>query len=146
MDKKHYKKYNFENSPSTWIEQYIYLNINNLLRKHRPRSEVEGINARSDLCDPDNSNYRLSYEEFEGWLDMTSSLENPETLLQHKELLILSIGHFGVEDLKVILGVESKQNTLQKRNLNYDQYTKNLYLKRLAFLPVAMSSGYEYYS
>ncbi|MBM9512009.1 hypothetical protein [Desulfogranum marinum] len=145
MDKKHWQKYDLAHSLSTWILQYIYLNINNLLKRHKPRSIAEGISPKADLCDPNNINFLLSYEEVEDWLDMRPEKESPENILQHKELLLIAIEHFGIEDLRVILGMESKWNTIRDRKLNYDQYTKQLYLKQIAFKPVLLSNGYEFY-
>ena len=142
---KKYEKYNPEYSLSTWIRQYIYLNINNLLRKYKPRSRCDGINPRADPCAPANSNFRISFDEFSGWLDMSSTMDDPEVIVQQKELLIIAMEHFGVVNLMVIFGMESKQNILKKLNLNYDQYSKRLYRDKLAFKQVAISNGYDFY-
>jgi ribosomal 30S subunit maturation factor RimM len=80
-----------------------------------------------------------------GWLNLSSSLDDPEVIVQQKELLVIAMKHFGEDNLMVILGMESKQNHLKKYHLNYDQYTKRLYRDKLDFPKVAISNGYDFY-
>jgi len=145
LKSKKYLKYDPEIALiSTWIRQYVYLNINNLLRKFRPRSESEGPNTRRDIFAPCNANFRTSFEELEDWYYMGSVYENPETLLQQKELEVLALAHFGERDLRVLLGIDSKQDVILRHKLNYDQYTKLLYLKKRTFVKVVKSNGYDH--
>jgi len=146
VDTEKYKKYDPNRGAlSTWIRHYIYLNINNLKRKYRPRTVEEQIDTDVDPCAPRNNNFRLQFDELAGWLDMSSSMEDPELIIQQKELLGIAMKHFGAMNLMVILGMKSKQNILKKLKLNYNQYTKQLYRSKLAFTTVAISNGYDFY-
>lgn len=146
LNTQKYEKYDPERgAPSTWIRHYIFLNLNNLRRKYRPRSLADGMDGRLDPCAPGNVNFREQFDEFAGWLDMSSGMDDPEVIVQQKDLLVIAMEHFGEDNLMVILGLKSKQSILKKYNLNYHQYTKRLYRSKLDFITVAINSGYDFY-
>ena len=41
VEKGHYQKYDPDYSLSTWIVNYIYLNINNLVRSRNPLAQID---------------------------------------------------------------------------------------------------------
>ena len=141
--KEAYKKYNNINSESTWIVQYIYLNIKNLVREYRPRTISDGIDTRRDIHHNCNKNYIISYDKVEELINMDSSYGNPEDILSHKQLFYIMLDFFGWRDLNVLLGIISKKQIIIDYKFNYDQYSKHLYRKKLQFRIVLKQYGYD---
>jgi len=87
--RRHNDKYDGKHSVSTWIATYIYNNINNILRKHKPRAvdPDKGIDDRSDIFDEAYVNYRLPLEDYWDSVYMREPTLNPEHILIGRELL-----------------------------------------------------------
>ncbi|NTV13463.1 MAG: hypothetical protein HGA96_05970 [Desulfobulbaceae bacterium] len=142
LEHRHYEKFDQAHSISTWVTNYILLNIRNLRRRYRPRSREEYIAKNTDIYDERNKNFRLSYEEYEDWLDMTECLDNPEIILSAKELFNLMLGHFGKRNVQVMIGMITMRDAAVATGLNYDQYAKRLSLKRELFIQALYDIGY----
>lgn len=143
MTKGHYKKFDDEHSLSTWIVQYIYLNINNLLRRYRPRPLNEDADTRYDVCDVRNKNFTVSTADCEDWLFLPSEQGTPEEILMAKQLIGLMYEHFNRFDISVMFGEASIQEVITQNNWNYDQYTQSLCRRRKGFRAVLRTHGYD---
>jgi len=142
VDRKHYKKYDGLHSISTWIVHYIYHNINNLVRRYRPRTSGEGVDTNFDLLDGRNKNFVLYASEYEDWLELPNEYTNPENILVAKQLLEMMYSYFGKRDLDVIIGKATMLDVIKRYRFNYDQYWVSLNRRKEKFRSVLMAKGY----
>jgi hypothetical protein len=133
LDKGHYKLYDPQYSPATWVVSYIHKNINNLIRKRKPRSLERGIDPRTDILDEQNINFRASYDDYQDWLNLNGGLDNPESILIAKEFLGMALGHFGEVGTQVLVGMVDRQEAAVSYGLSYECYSKQLERQRVDF-------------
>lgn len=142
LEQRHYEKFDRSHSISTWVTNYIHLNIRNLRRQYRPRSQDEYIAKNSDIYDERNKNFRISYDEYQDWLDMAEGYGNPEIILLAKELLNLMLGHFGELNVQVLLGIVSRRDVIIRCGINGKQYDKRLNRQRELFIKSLYNINY----
>ncbi|MBM9514713.1 hypothetical protein [Desulfogranum marinum] len=140
---KHYLKYDGIHSLSTWIVQWIFLNIRNLVRKHRPRPKDEGLNTRFDILDPRNKNFVISISDYEHWFDLPSWGTSPEETLSAKQLFRIMCEFFNKNDLNVMVGRKTIKDVITENGWNYDQYVKWLSRRKEKFKQVVIANGYN---
>jgi len=142
--RRHYDKYDGKHSPSTWILTYIYKNINNILRKHKPRAvdPDKGIDDRSDIFDEAYVNYRLPLEDYYDSVYIRDPTLNPEHILIGKELLEMVLAYFGELDTQVMLGIRTSREVALAQRLREDSYNKRLYRRKLMFMEELERIGY----
>jgi hypothetical protein len=144
ITREHYLKYDHQYSLSTWLVEYIYKNINNLLRRYRPRAVDERIDDRTDIFDEQNINFRVPYEDYLASASIYVSLDEPEAILTAKELLNMMLGHFGEVDTQVILGMLDRFEAAEAQGISYDLYSKRLSRRRDLFIEQISNLGYFY--
>ena len=142
VEKGHYQKYDPDFSLSTWIVNYIYLNINNLVRKYRPRSLEEGVDDRSDILDEAYINFCVEYEDYLDFANISTSTDDPENVLSAKELLSLMIAYFGEMDTQVLLGMRDRYEVADAQGITYDTYSKRLNRRRHQFIVILKRLDY----
>jgi DNA-directed RNA polymerase specialized sigma24 family protein len=144
ITRRHYDKYDGKHSVSTWIATYIYNNINNILRKHKPRAvdPYKGIDDRSDIFDEAYVNYRLPLEDYWDSVYMRDPTLNPEHILIGRELLGMVLAYFGELDTQVMLGIRSSEEVALAQRLRVDSYNKRLYRRKLMFKEQLERIGY----
>ena len=141
-DREHYLKYDQIHSLSTWIVNYIYLYINNLVRKYRPRSLEEGVDDRSDIFDEAYVNFRVEYKDYLDFANISTSTDDPESILSAKELLNLMLGFFGELDLQVLFGIRDRYEVAEAQGITYDAYSKRLNKRAEQFISIIKQLGY----
>jgi len=141
-DREHYLKYDSSYSLSTWIVNYIHLYINNLVRKYRPRSLDEGVDDRSDIFDEAYVNFRVEYKDYLDFSNISTSTDNPESILLAKELLDLMLGFFGELDLQVLLEMRDRYEVAEAQGITYDAYSKRLNKRTQQFISIIKQLGY----
>lgn len=142
VEKDHSRKYDGIHSPSTWAVAYLDNNIRNLVRRYRPRSPDEGISPLFDVLDEKNKNFRASYEDYQGWLNLSECDDSPENILMAKELLNMMLAYFGLRETQVLLGMTSRTEVCRSLGLNRKTYDQRLNRLRLNFLDYLYKSGY----
>ena len=142
MEREHYLKYDSKYSLSTWVVNYIFKNINNLVRKYRPRSLDENVDSRSDIFSEAYVNFRVEYQDYLDFANFGSSTDNPENILLAKELLNSMLGFFGELDLQVLLGMVDRYEVAEAQGLTYDAYTKRLNKRKKQFSSILEQIGY----
>jgi hypothetical protein len=142
FERGHYRKYDRKHSLSTWVVNYIYKNINNLVRKYRPRSLDEDVDDRSDIFDEAYVNFRVEYEDYLDFANISTSTDDPENILLAKELMNLMLGFFGELDLQVLLGMRDRYEVSEAQELTYDAYTKRLNKRVERFIRILKRLGY----
>ena len=134
LEQRHYENFNHHYSLSTWIVTYIYWNIRNLRRRYRPRCSDDYIGRNTDIYDERNKNFRLPYDEYQEWVDMTESADDPEAILSAKQLLQMMLGFFGEIDTQVLLGMIPRSEAVLRCGLNRKQYERRLNGQRELFI------------
>ena len=142
--RRHYEKYDGKHSISTWIQTYIYYNINNLVRKHTPKpfDPKKGVDDRSDIFDEAYVNYRLPLEDYWNSVEMKDPTLNPESILIGKELLEMVLAYFGELDTQVMLGIRSNVDVALAQGIREDTYNKRLYRRKQLFKEELDRIGY----
>lgn len=143
LEGRGWEKFDNQHSPSTWIVAYTYWEMLNILRSNRPNSLEEGPCWNVDIYDPRNQNFRLAFEEVAGWLDLSSTKDNPETILECKQLVKLALMVLGVRDMRVMLGIDTVESVLEKYNYTEGQYKMILSRKRQLLRLLLLKNGYE---
>jgi len=142
--KKLGEKHQLENALSTFIVHSINYTLSSLLRKcDTHRRHYSEISLEKLLRDMGGNLDEVSLDFLTGiGAESLVDFTTPEEMIIGKELLELMINHYGLDDVLVLLGYESRQAAADRLEMPYDTFCKRLLRKTLLFLPVLHQAGY----
>ena len=142
--KKLFEKYTFENALSTFILHCVNYTLSNLLRKCDTRRLHAREISPEKLIRDNGGNLDDVTLDFLSRIgaECLVNYTTPEDMTIGRELLELMIAHFGIEDVRVLLGDEDRQTAADRLSMTYESFCKRLFRKTVLFLPVLNQAGY----
>lgn len=137
MSKKHFEKYNpSKGKLSTFMAHYANYSLLNLMRKQqRLNGGCREVSLPSEVEDLLNGMEQdsLSPLQHKLLLERLSEGNTPEDYFIEKELLEMMEGHFGEDDVLVLLGQNDRKKESCRKGIEYETYRKRLYRKKVVF-------------